>query len=84
MEQHVRSTEDTQAALRRTEKLTAAEREVLRLVGTGLSNAEIADQLYLSAGTVKAHISRILTTTGCANRVQAAVLAHDAELLAER
>ncbi|MFJ9027118.1 response regulator [Streptomyces sp. NPDC102274] len=84
MEQHVRSTRDTQAAQRRTEKLTAAEREVLRLVGTGLSNAEIADQLYLSAGTVKAHISRILTTTGCANRVQAAVLAHDAELLADR
>ncbi|MFD7285698.1 response regulator [Streptomyces sp. NPDC059863] len=83
MEQHVRSTKDTQAALRRTENLTAAEREVLRLVGTGLSNAEIADQLYLSAGTVKAHISRILTSTGCANRVQAAVLAHDANLLAD-
>ncbi|MEV8388413.1 MULTISPECIES: response regulator transcription factor [unclassified Streptomyces] len=84
MEQHVRSTKDTQAALRRTENLTAAEREVLRLVGTGLSNAEIADQLYLSAGTVKAHISRILTSTGCANRVQAAVLAHDARLLTDR
>ncbi|MFC9651631.1 response regulator [Streptomyces sp. NPDC059892] len=84
MEQHVRSTQDTQDARRRTEKLTAAEREVLRLVGTGLSNAEIADQLYLSAGTVKAHISRILTSTGCANRVQAAVLAHDAELLTDR
>ncbi|MFE7565826.1 response regulator [Streptomyces sp. NPDC057539] len=84
MEQHVRSTKDTQAALRRTENLTAAEREVLRLVGTGLSNAEIADQLYLSAGTVKAHISRILTSTGCANRVQAAVLAHDAQLLTDR
>ncbi|MFD7090556.1 response regulator [Streptomyces sp. NPDC059896] len=84
MEQHVRSTQDTQDARRRTEKLTVAEREVLRLVGTGLSNAEIADQLYLSAGTVKAHISRILTSTGCANRVQAAVLAHDAELLTDR
>ncbi|MCL7378744.1 response regulator transcription factor [Streptomyces sp. 35G-GA-8] len=84
MEQHVRSTKDTQAALRRTENLTATEREVLRLVGTGLSNAEIADRLYLSAGTVKAHISRILTSTGCANRVQAAVLAHDANLLADR
>jgi len=37
-----------------------------------------------SAGTVKAHISRILTRTGCANRVMAAVLAHDAGLLTER
>jgi DNA-binding NarL/FixJ family response regulator len=84
LERHIRSGRDTEAALRRTEELTPAERDVLRLLGTGLSNAEIADQLYLSAGTVKAHISRILTRTGCANRVQAAVLAHDAGLLADR
>lgn len=84
LERHVRSGHDTEAALRRTEDLTPAERDVLRLLGTGLSNAEIADQLYLSAGTVKAHISRILTRTGCANRVQAAVLAHDAGLLTDR
>ncbi|NEA65782.1 response regulator transcription factor [Streptomyces sp. SID12488] len=84
LERHVRSGRDTEAALRRTDELTPAERDVLRLLGTGLSNAEIADQLYLSAGTVKAHISRILTRTGCANRVQAAVLAHDAGLLNER
>ncbi|MGW3419646.1 response regulator [Streptomyces phaeochromogenes] len=83
LERHVRSGRDTEAALRRTEELTRAERDVLRLLGTGLSNAEIADQLYMSAGTVKAHISRILTRTGCANRVQAAVLAHDAGLLAD-
>ncbi|MFD7499369.1 response regulator [Streptomyces sp. NPDC059832] len=84
LERHVRSGRDTEVALRRTEELTPAERDVLRLLGTGLSNAEIADQLYLSAGTVKAHISRILTRTGCANRVQAAVLAHDAGLLTDR
>ncbi|WP_328782946.1 response regulator transcription factor [Streptomyces canus] len=84
LERHVRSGRDTDAALRRTEELTPTERDVLRLLGTGLSNAEIADQLYLSAGTVKAHISRILTRTGCANRVQAAVLAHDAGLLDDR
>ncbi|AQW49275.1 response regulator transcription factor [Streptomyces violaceusniger] len=84
LERHVQSGRDTEAALRRIEELTPAERDVLRLLGTGLSNAEIADQLYLSAGTVKAHISRILTRTGCANRVQAAILAHDAELLTGR
>ncbi|MEV0558644.1 response regulator transcription factor [Streptomyces sp. NPDC050597] len=84
LERHVRSGRDTEAASRRTEELTPAERDVLRLLGTGLSNAEIADQLYMSAGTVKAHISRILTRTGCANRVQAAVLAHDAGLLTDR
>ncbi|MFL5999991.1 MAG: response regulator [Streptomyces sp.] len=84
LERHVRSGRDTEAAVRRTQELTPAERDVLRLLGAGLSNAEIADQLYLSAGTVKAHISRILTRTGCANRVQAAVLAHDAGLLTDR
>ncbi|MFE3598118.1 response regulator [Streptomyces sp. NPDC059096] len=83
LERHVRSGHGTEAALRRTDGLTAAERDVLRLLGTGLSNAEIADRLHLSASTVKAHISRILTRTGCANRVQAAVLAHDAGLLGE-
>ncbi|MCX4860462.1 response regulator [Streptomyces canus] len=83
LERHVRSGRDTETALRRTEELPPAERDVLRLLGTGMSNAEIAEQLYLSPGTVKAHISRILTRTGCANRVQAAVLAHDAGLLAE-
>lgn len=80
----MRSGRDTEAALRRIDELAPAERDVLRLLGTGLSNGEIADRLYLSAGTVKAHISRILSRTGCANRVQAAVLAHDAGLLDER
>ncbi|MFF2849771.1 response regulator [Streptomyces sp. NPDC058001] len=83
LHRHVQSGRDTEAALRRTEDLTPAERDVLRLLGTGLSNAEIAGQLHLSAGTIKAHISRILTRTGCANRVQAAVLAHDAGLLTD-
>ncbi|MFJ4682650.1 response regulator [Streptomyces sp. NPDC088789] len=84
LDRHVRSGREAEAARLRIEELTPVEREVLRLLGTGLSNAEIAGRLYLSAGTVKAHISRILTRTGCANRVQAAVLAHDAGLLAER
>ncbi|MFJ6568716.1 response regulator [Streptomyces sp. NPDC091292] len=81
LDRHVQSGRDTEAARRRTEHLTPAERDVLRLLGTGLSNAEIADQLHLSPGTIKSHISRILTRTDCANRVQAAVLAHDAGLL---
>ena len=70
------------AARSRVERLTDTERDVLRLVSAGLSNAEIAERLYIAAGTVKAHISRILTKLDCANRVQAAILAHDAGLLA--
>ncbi|MET8978860.1 response regulator transcription factor [Streptomyces sp. NPDC004539] len=83
LDRHVRSGRDTETAHRRLADLTPAELDVLRLLAEGLSNAEIADRLYLSAGTVKAHISRILTRTGCANRVQAAVLAHDAGLVDE-
>ncbi|MFE0876955.1 response regulator [Streptomyces smyrnaeus] len=71
----------SEAASHRIADLTPAERDVLRLLGTGLSNAEIAAQLHLSPGTVKAHISSILTRTDCTNRVQAAVLAHEAGLL---
>lgn len=71
----------TDAASRRIAPLTPAERDVLRLLGTGLSNAGIATRLHLSAATVKAHISSILTRTDCANRVQAAVLAQEAGLL---
>ncbi|MGD6741184.1 response regulator [Streptomyces sp. BH106] len=69
------------AAAGRIADLTPAERDILRLLGTGLSNVEIATQLHLSSGTVKAHISSILTRTDCTNRVQAAVLAQEAGLL---
>ncbi|MFF1692059.1 response regulator transcription factor [Streptomyces sp. NPDC058257] len=65
------------AAAGRIAALTPAERDILRLLGTGLSIAEIAARLQLSSGTVKAHISSILTRTDCTNRVQAAVLAQD-------
>ncbi len=68
-------------ARKRLEQLTPTERDVLREVGTGASNAEIAATLFMGSGTVKAHLSRILTKLGCANRVQAAIVAHEAGLL---
>ncbi|MFE6614397.1 response regulator [Amycolatopsis sp. NPDC057786] len=68
-------------ARRRLDALTARELEVLVRVGRGLGNAEIASELRLSNGTVKIHVSRILAKLGCANRVQAAILAHDAGIL---
>ena len=71
----------SRAARARLEQVTAREREVLALVGRGMSNHEIARSLSLAEGTVKAHVSAILLRLGLDNRVQAAVLAHEAGLV---
>jgi DNA-binding NarL/FixJ family response regulator len=55
--------------------LSERELDVLRLIGRGLSNAEIAQRLYLSEGTVRNYVSAILTKLEVADRTQAAVLA---------
>jgi DNA-binding NarL/FixJ family response regulator len=67
-------------AVERVAKLAAREREVLDLVAEGLSNAEIAGRAHMSEATVKTYVSRVLAKLGCANRVQAAMLARDARI----
>ncbi|MEV0145767.1 MULTISPECIES: response regulator transcription factor [unclassified Nonomuraea] len=64
----------------RLASLTAREEDVIRAVARGLSNAEIGRELKLTEATVKAHVSRVLAKLGLANRVQAAILVHDADL----
>ncbi|TDB72206.1 response regulator transcription factor [Micromonospora sp. KC723] len=68
------------AARDRTAGLTEREREVLGLVGAGLSNAEIARRLFLTEGTVKGYLTSIFTRLDVRNRVQAAIIAYEAGL----
>ncbi|SEC07698.1 two component transcriptional regulator, LuxR family [Streptomyces sp. 2131.1] len=70
-----------QRARERVALLADREREVAVAVGQGRSNAEIAAALYLSVATVKTQVSRILAKFGFNNRVQIALLVHDAGLL---
>ncbi|WP_205323882.1 response regulator transcription factor [Glycomyces sp. YM15] len=65
----------------RIERLTEREREILLLISEGKSNGEISSELFLGLGTVKDHVSSILTKLQVSNRVQAALTAHDAGLL---
>jgi DNA-binding NarL/FixJ family response regulator len=65
----------------RLRTLSERELEVALAVGRGLSNAQIGAELYLSVATVKAHVSRLLTKLDLTNRVQVALLTHDAELV---
>ncbi|TDD57772.1 response regulator transcription factor [Kribbella antibiotica] len=69
------------AAKEQVDVLSPREREVLALVGAGLSNAEIARRLFLVEGTVKAYVSAILLRLAVKNRVQAAIVAYEAGLV---
>ena len=69
------------AELATEHKLTERELEVLRLIATGATNREIANKLVVSEGTVKNHVSSILSRLGLRDRIQAAIYAHENHLL---
>jgi DNA-binding NarL/FixJ family response regulator len=74
-------TDRQRVARDRLTALTEREREVLAVVARGRSNADIGRELFMSEATVKAHVSRVLVKLDATNRVQVAILAHNAGLL---
>ena len=74
-----RASDRYQDAARRLATLTDREREVALAVGSGASNAEIAASLFMGEATVKAHVSRLFAKLDVVNRVQVAIVVHDAD-----
>jgi len=66
---------------RQIDGITEREREVLTLIGRGMSNAEIAASLFISAATAKAHVARLLAKLGARDRVQLVIAAYEAGLV---
>ena len=72
---------DSGPARRASDGITEREREVLTLVGRGLSNGEIAAELFITIATAKAHVARLFTKLGARDRVQLVIIAYEMGLV---
>jgi DNA-binding NarL/FixJ family response regulator len=84
LEHFASGTDDGRAPVATIDSLTEREQEILRLLASGLSNAEIAERLVVSEATVKTHVSNVLRKLGVRDRVQAVIAAYDASLVSPR